>query len=444
MEFESLTSIKEKKVKVRNWVYWLMLVLATLFYTWFYGGFLSFTMLYIILLLPIVSFVALIGNLYAFKISENLNGRIFVKGESAKYELILGNESILAIPYITISMYLEGQVLCSDMKSMQFSMMPFSKKKYVYEMPLHYRGRYSIGVRKIIFRDFMGLFSISHKPLEQKTILVKPRINFIKQKLIPAAMVSEGNVLAGLFESGNDEMVDIRKYVPGDSLRKMHWKLTAKTGNAMVRDMRNELDNDIIMIIDIGLPKEQNEMALSEEDCLIEEAVAQAEYLLTRGMPVRLCIWRDEPVILRAITPGDFLKVYDLLSEVKFNQGTPFEDTMDNFLDSGTHRSLVYLFSVNLNNKVIENAITMRHRGFDIEMYYLKEPNNQSNIIMNKKNSITFFQDQMARNGIRTKRLTPEVLVDKQSTFVESLDFTTIVSDDTPILKQKQAFRKLD
>jgi len=436
MEFESLSRIKEKRAMIRNWMYWFGLVAATFFYTWFYGGFLSFTMMYVVLLLPVVSLAALIGNLFSFKISENLNGRIFVKGESAKYELILGNESALTIPYITISMYLEGQVLCSDMKSMQFSMSPFSKKLFIYEMPLNYRGRYSIGVRKIIFRDFLGLFSISHKPLEQKTILVKPRINFMKQKLIPAAMVSEGNVLAGLFESGNDEMVDIRKYVPGDNLRKMHWKLTAKTGNAMVRDMRNELDNDIIMILDIGMPKVQNITALSEEDCLIEETVMQAEYLLTRGMPVRLCLWRDEPVILRATTPGDFLKVYDLLSEVKFNQVTGFEDTMENFLDAGTHRSLVYLFSVNLTNKTIENGITMRHRGFDIELYYINEPSSADK----QRKSSSFFQDQMAKNGIRTKRLTPDVLSDNKSGFTESLDFTTRIIDDSIVSTRKSEY----
>ncbi len=402
---------KEKQFILRNWLLWVSLVAASFVYTWFYSGFFAFTLLYMVLLLPAVSLAGLILNLTFFKISENLNGRVFVKGDTARYELLMGNEGFFAMPYLSVTMYLEGQMLCSDMKSMHLSLAPFSRKRYLYEMPLYYRGRYSIGVHKITFRDFLGLFALNHKPLEQKTILVKPRVRLIHQKFIPAAMVSEGNELAGLHDAGNDEMVDIRAYRPGDSLRKMHWKLTAKTGNAMVRDMRNELDNDVILILDVRMAAEQNDKALMREDCLIEAAVTQSEYLLSRGIPVRLCFWRDEPVILRAVTPGDFLKVYELLSEVKFNSQTHFEDTLDYFIDGGTHRSLVFLFSVTLQNNVVEKAIRLRHRGFDIEVTYLEEPKNNT-VGTTARNG---FQEQMARNGIRTVQLVPE-----ENSFLES------------------------
>ncbi len=404
-EPDAATPEREKKLLRRNWIRWALLVGAGFFYTWFYGGFLSFTMLSVIIALPFVSLAASIANLFFFRISENLSERIFVKGDAARYRLLLGNEGFLPIPYLTVTMYLEGRILCNDMKSMQISMMPFAKREYVYEMPLHYRGRYSVGVRSILFRDFLGMFVIRHRPLERKSILVKPRIRFITHKQIPAAMVSEGNVLAGLFESGNDEMIDIRKYVPGDSLRKMHWKLTAKTGNPMVRDMRNELDNDILLLLDVGKAPEQTEATLLEEDCLIEETVSQAQYLLSRGMPARLCFWREEPVVLRAIAPGDFLKVYDLLSEVKFNQESQFEDVVDNFLDAGVHRSLVYLFTVRLTNAIIEKAIAMRYRGYDMELFYLNEPEAAPGVAHATAASI---QEQMSRNGIRLRKLTPE------------------------------------
>jgi len=403
-EPDAATPVRERKLLRRNWVRWVLLVSAAFFYTWFYGGFLPFTMLSVTLAMPVVSLAALIANLFFFKIGENLNERIFVKGDAARYRLLLGNEGFLPIPYLTITMYLEGRILCNDMKSMQISMMPFAKREYVYEMPLRYRGRYSVGVRSIVFRDFLGLFVIRHRPLEHKSILVKPRIRFISHKRIPAAMVSEGNVLAGLFESGNDEMIDIRKYVPGDSLRKMHWKLTAKTGNPMVRDMRNELDNDILLLLDVGRAPVQNEATLLEEDCLVEEAVSQAQYLLARGMPARVCFWRDEPIVLRATAPGDFLKVYELLSEVKFNQKSQFADVVDNFLDAGLHRSLVYLFTVRLTSAIIEKAIAMRYRGYDMELYYISGPETGPG----SEKSAASLEEQMARNGIRIRQLTPE------------------------------------
>lgn len=407
-EPEPTLSAKEKTLLWKNWLRWGVLLVACFFYTWFYAGFLSFTVLYLVLLLPLVSLFALLVNLLTFRIGESLNERVFVKGDKAMYRLVLGNESPLPIPYVAITMYMEGRILCSEMKSLNLSLLPFAKRTYEYGMPLPYRGRYSIGVRSIVFRDFLGLFFLRHQPLEPKSILVKPRIRMQAHRRIPAAMVSEGNELAGLFEPGNDEMVDIRRYVPGDSLRKVHWKLTAKIGNPMVRDMRNELDNDILLVLDVTMAPEQSGETLLLEDCLIEECVSQTEYLLARSLPARLCFWREEPVVLRAVTPGDFQKAYDLLSEVKFNQTGRFEDILDNFLDTGRHRSLVYLFTVHLTNGLIEKAIALRHRGYDLELFYLLPPEGGAGATRMTESSIA---EQLDRNGIRVYRLTPETPV---------------------------------
>jgi hypothetical protein len=398
---------KEKKLLWRNWLRWGVLLLACFFYTWFYAGFLSYTMLYLVALLPVVSLLALLVNLFTFRISETLNERIFVKGENAMYQLILANESPLPIPYVAISMYLEGQILCRDMKSLHLSLHPFAKKTYEYGMPLPYRGRYSVGVDSIVFRDFLGLFFLRHRPLERKSILVKPRVRLQAHRRVPAAMVSEGNELAGLFEPGNDELVDIRQYVPGDSLRKVHWKLTAKVGTPMVRDMRNELDNDILLVLDVTAAPEQTGRTLLLEDGLIEECVSQTQYLLAQSLPVRLCFWREEPVVLRAITPGDFQKAYELLSEVKFNQEGRFEELLDNFLDTGRHRSLVFLFTVQLTNELIEKAIALRFRGFDLELFYLLPPGTDTQNLSAGAPDRS-IAEQMDRHGIRVHRLTVE------------------------------------
>ena len=398
---------KERSLLRKNWFRWVFLVLACLLFTWFYGGFLSYTTLYVMLLLPVVSLTALVVNLLTFRIGENLNERVFIKGDQAMYRLVLGNESPLPMPYVAITMYMEGRILCSEMKSLHLSLRPFARSTYEYGMPLPYRGRYSIGVRDILFRDFLGMFFLRHKPLERKSILVRPRIRIQAHKRIPAAMVSEGNELAGLYEPGNDEMVDIRQYVPGDSLRKMHWKLTAKTGNLMVRDMRNELDNDILLILNVCASAETSGETLQQEDCLIEECVSQTQYLLQRSLPARLCFWREEPVVLRAIAPGDFQKAYELLAEVKFNQPGQFEDVLDNFVDAGIHRSLVYLFTVQLTHGLIEKAIALRHRGYDLEIFYLLAPLGTNEEAQKTNSSIT---EQLGRNGIRVHRLKPDTL----------------------------------
>ena len=129
--------VKERKLLWRNWLRWGVLLMACFFYTWFYTGFLSYTMLYLVALLPAVSLTALVVNLFTFRISETLNERIFVKGEAAMYQLILANESPLPIPYVSISMYLEGQILCRDMRVFTCRCARLQKKPMNTACPCH-------------------------------------------------------------------------------------------------------------------------------------------------------------------------------------------------------------------------------------------------------------------------------------------------------------------
>ena len=48
---------REKALLRKNWIRWAFLVGACLFYTWFYTGFLPYTMLYAVLLLSYVGVV---------------------------------------------------------------------------------------------------------------------------------------------------------------------------------------------------------------------------------------------------------------------------------------------------------------------------------------------------------------------------------------------------
>ena len=57
---------------------------------------------------------------------------------------------------------------------------------------------------------------------------------------------------------GNDtsETVGIREYLPGDNVRLIHWKLTAKTGEAQVREPGLPVDNRLMLIADKKTPED--------------------------------------------------------------------------------------------------------------------------------------------------------------------------------------------
>lgn len=361
----------ESKNRKRNIIRYLLLCFCALTYAYFFGGLFPYTLLYLMLALPIMSALHLILVCILFKISEHINERTFVKGDCASYRLILQNTSFLYMPYITVHMQMEGQFILKNLKSMSISLAPFSSREFKYDLPLYFRGSYDIGVSCIEFQDLLGIISFKIHPMEKKSITVKPRIVEVVFKDIPVARITEGNMASGFQEIGNDEIRDIREYVYGDSFRKTHWKLSSKLNKTMVKETRNELDNNVVLVLNLNKPGLVDEETLIKEDCLIEELVSNIHYLLRRHIPVKLCFFTDKPYTFTANSLNEFENLYQMLSEIKFNQNSDFNEIFDYFTDVEQNSKLVYVFSVTLDGSTIAKSQHVKNKGFDVELYYI-------------------------------------------------------------------------
>lgn len=397
---------QESKNRKRNISRYFLLLFATLVYAYFFGGLFPYTLLYMMIALPIMSAVHLILVCSLFRLSERVNDRTFVKGDCASYWLILHNSSFLYMPYVTVHMQMEGKFIMKDVKSMRLSLAPFSSREFKYDMPLPYRGRYEIGVNSIEVQDLLGMFAYKILSYEKKSILVKPRLINLDYKDIPVARISEGDLASGFQEIGNDELRDIREYVYGDSLRKMHWKLTSKLSKPMVKDTRNELDNDILVILNLNQTWAMDEETLKKEDCIIEELVSQIYYLLRRNVPVKLCFYNNGPQSFRASTPLEFESIYQLLAEIKFNQDCDFNNMLDYFTDLEQNSNLVYVFTNLVDGDMISKAFHVKNKGFDLELYYTSI----QDVAEDDMKAISDLSDMLMRSNIRSYHLLPRLI----------------------------------
>ncbi len=404
---------KEKINRESNILRYCLMFFSCLIYAFFFGGFFPFTLLYLVIALPIMSLIHLVIVYVQFKVSQQLNDRIFVKGEHASYTLHLENASIFYIPYITINMFIEGQVLCNKMKSLKLSLPPLSKRNFEYDMPLYYRGHYDIGVSSIDISDILNLFTFTIYLPEIKRILVKPRIVPIHSLGEPEARITEGSHSKEHNDIGNDEIVNIRDYYYGDSIRKIHWKLSSKLNKNMVKETKNEQDNDSIFILNLFKHDLLDETTLLREDCLIEELVSNINHYLNKNMTLKLCFFKEEPQIIRATSSHDFQNIYQILSEVKFNQEYSFIQSLDYFIKDEKHGNLLYIYTVRLNGEIVDKLLKLRNIGFDIQLYFVEIEG-----IDIDKSKWQDISDVLARNEIHAYRLVPseidELIIDKE------------------------------
>ena len=95
-------------------------------------------------------------------------------------------------------------------------------------------GGMIVTVKKARIFDYLGLFSLPVRKKETLTLLVRPRP-------LPMALPEElhRHICPGWkpkYGGGFAENHELRPYRPGDSLNQIHWKLSAKTGELILRE----------------------------------------------------------------------------------------------------------------------------------------------------------------------------------------------------------------
>ena len=133
---------------------------------------------------------------------------------------------------------------------------PSQERTGRYQLRLATRGRHVCGPVRLLTRFPLGLVERSYVMSCPGELLVYPRIgrltaHWYDEHLPAAELVSHSRPRTGTFE---DEFHRLRDYRPGDSLRSIHWRTTARRNQLMVRENHQMRDLDLALILDLWLP----------------------------------------------------------------------------------------------------------------------------------------------------------------------------------------------
>lgn len=153
---------------------------------------------------------------------------------------------------------------------------PGEKAEELFAIPTTRRGVLAVGPVSVVRGDPLGLFERVHRRDEPVDLFVHPRtVAFDGQSLgflrdlegLPATDLSRDDV----------SFHALREYAPGDDLRHVHWKSTARTGTVMVRQYEETRRSHFV----IALSTNRAEYASDDE---FELAVSAAGSLGLRAL----------------------------------------------------------------------------------------------------------------------------------------------------------------
>ena len=178
-----------------------------------------------------------------------------------------------------------------------------------YPVPTHRRGALAVGPLSISRRDPFGLW-VARRPVgATMTLLVQPRIHPLDPRPAGRARHLDGP-LSDTAPRGTHTFHSLREYTPGDDVRRVHWRSSARTGTLMVREHVDTSLPSTVVVLDTR--------SSAYTDDRFEDAVDVASSVVAssqaRGFPVRLVTTGGDVTIVRAGQRGQELR--DFLTTV--------------------------------------------------------------------------------------------------------------------------------
>lgn len=159
---------------------------------------------------------------------------------------------------------------------------------YHYELPTGTRGLIEVGPLRLVRTDPFGLARNQRPAGETATLWVHPRRYPARARSAGFRRHHHEGATTDDALRGSLELNEVREYQPGDEVRHLHWKVTARTGRLMVRDYSDPDQPRFTLVLDTRTgtwPGPRFEEAVDLAASLVSAAAAAGHRtrLLTSG-----------------------------------------------------------------------------------------------------------------------------------------------------------------
>lgn len=354
-----------------NRILYLSLLIITFTFVYYYGGKVPNMFFYTVLVLPIVSFTYMLIGYFMLKYEQSLDNDLIFKGDKVTFTVNITNRSFFILPYISISFLNDKGGVIQKHKINNISLQPFSKREISIDYIYKYRGDFKLGVSTIEVQDFLGIFKVILKNKTPLYITVYPQIIDIDEFYLSSGYLSDNVSSIGGGKEDISTIEEINKYNYGDSLRKIHWKLTAKTNELMIREYEKVGSRSAILILDLQSDNFEVEKNAAIEDKLLETTIAILRYCIYNDAEVKLIYDSKGINAINYSNSLDFQKAYEALAKVEFNQKTSFKDIIESEVSYNIGKADIIIATFNINYILYEELNKAILLGCNITLIYI-------------------------------------------------------------------------
>ena len=321
-------------------------------------------------LMLVYALASALWTLYTVRVKVECPRRIVTRGQEIPLTVVVRHLCPLPVRSVEMQLAVPGDQDASG--SVELSPRPFSLVRYESQFRCPHRGSYQVGVTSLMVTDLFGLVALSRKAGGQMArVEVRPRVS-IEEPMALQSIETGAEHISRMTEDTASPS-GVRDWIPGDALKKVHWKLTMRRRELMVRTYEESARPDTLLLVDLTPQGALRSHAMSTEDAVCEAAVSAAVAQLKAGYPVRMPLSARAPQEVSGQTAVEASRFVDALMRVSFDSPYPYEQLLTIEMRRMSRTGGAVLVTPALSARVADVAVQLKRSGMQVKVYWITD-----------------------------------------------------------------------
>ncbi|MCD8188229.1 MAG: DUF58 domain-containing protein [Ruminococcus sp.] len=258
-----------------------LIVISAAFYVLYVWDF-SLVLLIVVIALPVLMFIMTLITKKLITVSLNVKETTAAKNELFDIQLSISNRSIF--PVAKAEAFIEYYNIFNNQINyfeIHFPIQQRNSQLMTFQLESKFCGIINISTAEINIYDPLRIFKFRIGKNIGDDIVILPEGHSISACLGSCDMSSDESTAFSEHRAGDDpsEIFDLRGFVDGDKLNRVHWKLSSKSDELIVKDFGMPIDSRTALFLNLRC-SENSEYTLPIYDTLIEALVSLSQFLI--------------------------------------------------------------------------------------------------------------------------------------------------------------------
>ncbi len=268
----------------KNRIIYVLFALCCLAFSIGYESRIASVIFTAVIVYPILAFSACLMS--SRFIDAGFEGENLVYEKNTPFNILIYIKCGLFLPLAPVELWCnipdKDIGLFSD-KKIYAAVSPFSKCRISIAALHRYRGLYSASITKAAVYDPLRIIRISKKTDKRLSMTFLPR-KLPLEDLSGNSGTEQSVSHAFTVAAEKNEFSHVREYISGDIIQMVHWKLTAKQDELMIKQFDETADKRAAVLCDFDFGSTAPFGALRRADAIIEIAIAFVMSLVNEGI----------------------------------------------------------------------------------------------------------------------------------------------------------------